>query len=917
MRPIFGGFFPVIGPALALGCAGWLGAGCEVRGVGTSNEFGRPVARDFPPGRANINHLCQAVTQDGSDFIYIANSTFLRFYDGAGWRDIPQPTESAGVRKFAVAADGTVFLGGAGVIGYVRGAGEDKVYVSLADRLPPTARNYDDIYDVLAVGDTVYFADEEKILIWRADRFTVVPCPSPRFARGARLHRVGEAVYVTALDRALCRLVDDRLELVADDPVLRDARIITVEAAADGALVLLTADRGFYRLAAGRLEPLATEANRWLAGKTILRALRLPDGARVVAFTSVSGDGGMSFDAAGRYVGPLDQTIGLFVNTIRDFFHDREGGLWLGTETGVIRLEWPSAVSVFDVGNGLGSGAVADVVRHDGVLHAATAEGIYRLAPSDQAGRPARFEQVASFPVYSLLSHPAGVLAVGYADLFVQTPAGLAAVVKLPPGGGVLQRSKSDPDRLWIATTEGPRSMRRTAAGWAEEKIAPQKNRDTVNREFLADTVAADGAGPGVPHLPHLALAEAGAVAKVWEETDHGLSVSWICGARGLVRVEMARAFPPAVSFATLLKSDGVAQNQSLLPDHPGFSFSYLALRPAIADGVSYQTRLVGREEDWSPWGKKRERTFAGLSAGDYRFEVRARDAYGHLAAPAALAFSVLAPWWRTGWAWLGYAAIGAGGVAGIVQLSTRAVRRRADRLEVIVADRTAELAAQNAELVRLNQLELDEKITARLAEEKARLEVLRYQLNPHFLFNTLASISAALPAGASTPRTMVERLAEFCRLTLHRADKRDWTTLGEEVQLLRAYLEIEQSRWGALLDVVLACDPGLDAEPLPHFLLLPLVENALKYGRATSPDRVGLHLTSARAADGALVLTVANTGIWIEPAEKKTVATLGIGLDNLRERLARHYPRSHRLEFSHAAGWVTVDLRIYTPPVS
>jgi LytS/YehU family sensor histidine kinase len=312
------------------------------------------------------------------------------------------------------------------------------------------------------------------------------------------------------------------------------------------------------------------------------------------------------------------------------------------------------------------------------------------------------------------------------------------------------------------------------------------------------------------------------------------------------------------------------------------------------------------------------------LPSGAYRFEVRARDADGVLSAPATLAFVVLAPWWLTPWAWLGYSTAGGALIFAFVRLRTRALRQRAEQLEAVVAQRTrelahttTELAAQNTELLRLNQLELDEKITARLAEEKARLEVLRYQLNPHFLFNTLASISAALPAGASTPRTMVERLAEFCRLTLHRPDGRDWTTLGEEMQLLRSYLEIERSRWGALLDVEIACDPALDGERLPHFLLLPLVENALKYGRATSPDRVGLRLTASRGDDGALVFTVSNTGEWIEPSAKKTVSTLGIGLENLRERLARHYPRAHRLEFSHTDGWVTVVLRIFSPPVS
>ena len=108
-----------------------------------------------------------------------------------------------------------------------------------------------------------------------------------------------------------------------------------------------------------------------------------------------------------------------------------------------------------------------------------------------------------------------------------------------------------------------------------------------------------------------------------------------------------------------------------------------------------------------------------------------------------------------------------------------------------------------------------------------------------------------------------------------------------------------------------LACDPALDREQLPHFLLLPLVENALKYGRATSPDRVGFRLAARRGGDGALVLEVANTGEWVEPTAVKNIPSLGIGLDNLRERLARYYPRSHELVISHAKGWVTVTLHL------
>jgi len=866
------------------------------------NELGRPFVRDFPPGRSNLNHLSPAVVQDTAGYIYIANSTIVRYYDGTAWTRISLPSESAGVRQFARTADGTIYLAGAGVIGYLQGAGDAARFVSLAGRLPPTATGYDELYDALAVGETVYFADEEKLLIWREGRFTVIACRAPAHSHGARLHRVGDSVYATRLDGPLDRLTGDRLETVADDPFFRRNQIALVEAGPEGSLSLLTEREGFFQWKGGRVTRRTLDANRWLAGRTILRALRLRDGSLAVAFTSVSGEGGMRFDAEGRYVGPIDNSTGLYVKTLRGFFQDREGGLWIGSETGVFRLEWPSPMTLFDGVTGLGQGAVADVARHEGRLYAATGEGVYRLIPLDEAtGGAARFERIANYPAYSLLSHPAGLLVLGYADLWVQTAAGFRVVAKTPAGGGRLLHSAHDPDRIWVRGAGALRSLRYVAGGWREDATAE-----------AAPVERADDDGRAIP-TPALVRQAVGAVSQVREEKRDGGDVLWICGANGLVRVDRTREFSDPGPFATFLTAASVPEGARVPRDRSGLRFGYVALRHQIADGVTYQTRLDGYDREWSPWSTARERVFTDLPPGRYRFETRARDADGRLATAAASGFAVLLPWWLTLWAELAYAVIAAGLIVGVVQIRTRALRRRAARLERVVEERTAELATKNTELARLHQLELDEKIAARLAEQKARIEVLRYQLNPHFLFNTLAAISAELPASGSAAQAMVERLAEFCRLTLHRSDDGEHTTVGEEIRLLRTYLEIEQSRWGDLLEVEIACDPELDPERLPHFLLLPLVENGLKFGHATSPDRVGLRLAARREPGGGMVFEVANTGEWIEPAEKKNVASLGIGLDNLRERLARHFPRSHELTVSCANGWVTFILRIFT----
>lgn len=1022
MRLLLTGFFSARLPVCAMGLGLWLVFGAGALLSAASNELGHPAFREFPPGRSKITHLCQAVTQDADGFIYIANSTGLQFFDGHAWQPIPVPNEAAGARKFAITADGTIYVGGAGMLGWLRTTGERKEYVSLIDQLPEAARGFDDIYDVLAVGDAVYFATANKILVWRSGDFAVIASPTPPNSYGARLHRIGNEVYVTALDHPLRRLVRDKLVLVADHPVFHDHRIISLEREPHGELVLLTAENGFYRLTGDQLDVLPVEANRWLVGKRIICSQRLSDGSLAVAFSPVSGDGGMRFNAAGQYVGPIDQYLGLYVKTLRAFFHDREGGLWLGTETGLFRLVWPSAVSVFDAINGLGQGAVTDVTRHAGTLYATTSEGIYRLAPSDDGtGQVARFERVSQQPTYALLSHPAGLLVLGYTDLLAQTPTGFVSIATLPPGGGTLQPSKQNPERIWIATARGIQSLLHTAEGWRDEgplqgfteptlslteatdgslwvstvraglqRVAfagegissPHAERFGIEAglppDFTTGTTAdwagepifflgnsprplrfnspqhrftvlfgtelwpanvlkarassqvnpagrseawwlanADGIyrapndGSSIRRLPHLVLATSGTVSRLYEETGPDGAVLWIAGTQGLVRVKVADAFPAPVPFQTLLKARGVAEGTRLPPDHDPLGFSFVAPRHEFTDAVTYRSRLIGLESDWPAWSTERKRSFTRLPAGDYRFEVQAQDGDGQLSAPGALSFAVLPPWWLTTWALLAYVVSGAGLVAGLVRWSTHALHQRAARLEGLIAERTAELAHQNTELVRLNQLELDEKISARLAEEKARLEVLRYQLNPHFLFNTLASISSSLPSGPNLARTMVERLAEFCRLTLHRKDDRDWTTLGEELHLLRAYLEIERSRWGDLLEVEIECEPALADERLPHFLLLPLVENALKYGRATSPDRVGLRLVARRGSDGGLILLVANTGEWIEPATRKSVSSLGIGLDNLRERLLRHYPRTHQLDIAHADGWVTVTLRL------
>ncbi len=335
-----------------------------------------------------------------------------------------------------------------------------------------------------------------------------------------------------------------------------------------------------------------------------------------------------------------------------------------------------------------------------------------------------------------------------------------------------------------------------------------------------------------------------------------------------------------------------------------------------------YRTRVEGLETEWTHWSTEPYRDLTNLPFRELVVHLQAQTADGRISEETSLALAVAPPWWLTRTALVAYALALGAAVFGFIGLRTRALRRRARELEQIVAARTAELgvknetlAEQNAELTRLRQLEAEEKIAARLAEEKARLEVLRYQLNPHFLFNAFTSICAQLPAGLTGARATIERLTDFCRLTLFRPADDENPTLGAEMRMIAAYLDIEQTRWGDLLEVQLEVARNVERDRIPALLLLPLIENALKYGGATSREGLKIRVAAWRDSAG-LTIEVANTGAWVPPSlhGHTPVPSLGIGHDNLRQRLQRHYPGAHTFVTEERDGWVTVRLTLALP---
>ena len=175
-----------------------------------------------------------------------------------------------------------------------------------------------------------------------------------------------------------------------------------------------------------------------------------------------------------------------------------------------------------------------------------------------------------------------------------------------------------------------------------------------------------------------------------------------------------------------------------------------------------------------------------------------------------------------------------------------------------------------------------EQQRTAEIRERAhvAQLRALHSQINPHFLFNSLNSVSALILDGkVSNADEMVTKLARFLRLGLA-ADPTDKIPLSSEVELQRIYLEIEQLRYDDL-QVRVSVPAELDDALVPALILQPIIENAVKYGVAGAPPPASIELTAQRS-DGRLLLEVIDSGKGQDPKAKST----GIGLKNVLQRL-------------------------------
>jgi hypothetical protein len=210
----------------------------------------------------------------------------------------------------------------------------------------------------------------------------------------------------------------------------------------------------------------------------------------------------------------------------------------------------------------------------------------------------------------------------------------------------------------------------------------------------------------------------------------------------------------------------------------------------------------------------------------------------------------------------------------------------------------------------REKQEEEERKVATEKMAREAELFHLRQQLQPHFLFNSLNSISALVGTKPDQAMKMVHQLSDFLRGTL-RKDDQTLVPLADELHHLQIYLEIEKVRFGHRLQTAIEADPASQTQLLPYLLLQPIVENAIKFGLYDTLDDILIQIT-AGFQDSLLLISVSNP---FDPDLLQHKQGTGFGLDSVRRRLFLLYGRHDLLQTQQQDATFTTTVKIPQKP--
>ena len=560
---------------------------------------------------------------------------------------------------------------------------------------------------------------------------------------------------------------------------------------------------------------------------------------------------------------------------------DRRGSVWVGTSKGLFQFCDSGLRPLSGVGK-LPSAGVRSVLesKKGGFWIATNGAGLVRLKPDSSLGSPGcetaytaytRGEGLGSNWILSMLEDAEGIV-------WLTTPGPGLDVVRDGvvrhlgvedglPDQSFLNVAEDDGGYLWFSSNRGIYRFKKSDL---IARMDGGKKRVTWIPFGIDDGMASSECNGGFQSAI-LRMRD----GQLWFPTTAGVAV-----VHPAVLLMSEDPPPIVLQRISIEREDADLHGGASINHRKGeLEFHYAGLFLSAPERVRYRFRLEGFDQDWVEAGVRRTAYYTNIPPGVYTFRVMASVSDGIWSGIPVSANVMLNPrFYQSGW-FLGLCVL----LGGSIFAGAFALYRR---------DRERELRS------------------SRLASDltRAQLQVLEMQLHPHFLFNTLNSIMVLIGKDPGMAEKTIGRLADILRRSLDRGAAQE-VTLGEEMEFLERYLDIERVRFGDRLTVERRIAPGVDDALVPTMLLQPLVENSIRHGVSARRGPARIEIGATRE-NGTLMLHVRDNGVGLKGTE---VVTMGIGLSNTRERLRQLYGdhQQLRLESVPEGG---VDVQVVIP---
>lgn len=491
------------------GCLAWLFLSMLFSPVfaQTESEHGLPTIRNYLPREYGADIQNWAIIQDDRGIMYIGNNIGVLEYDGVTWRLIRLPNRSV-ARSFAKDKEGRIYVGGVNELGYLEPDSTGRLgFHSLLSHIPASCLPFGDVWQSINTPDGIYFLTFQYLFRWSPETGEMKVWQSSTSFHSS--FYVNDTFYLRQWDVGLVELKGDSLVLIPGGEQFADERIYIMlpfpEGGTPGAsgtsnrILVVTRTRGMFLFDGTSFTPFRTEADDFIRRElSYAPGLVLRDGRIVI--NTITG-GAAIIDHEGRLLQIIDKSTGLQNNSILYLYQDRSGGLWMGLDNGVARVEVASNFTRFDTRNGLPSGGYR-FKRHKGILYASTTVGLYALDPETSV-----FNEIEGIQsqVFGMISFGDQLLAATTDGIFVvenRRAIPVRASVNKDFEGFDFHRSKLDSNRVYTSLSDGVASLYWNGSRWIDEGRIPGITDETRSIYEMEDGSLWVGTGArGVLHV--------------------------------------------------------------------------------------------------------------------------------------------------------------------------------------------------------------------------------------------------------------------------------------------------------------------------------------------------------------------------------------------------------------------------------